>query len=69
MNRKYPWEKWFRWLERAKRRVLVLTPGIDFECMPHSMSVLVRNQAIMRGRRAGVNILKDGSLRVILKED
>lgn len=68
MNQKpatrYPWGKW---LKRRKRR-LHLVWHKDFACMPHSMSVQIRNAAIQRGFRVSVQIESNGTLIVERKD-
>lgn len=50
---RYPWDKWL-----AKSR-LRLVRGRHFQCMPHSMSVQVRNAAANRRLRVSVQIQED----------
>lgn len=50
MAPKYPWDEWLR------RRRLRLVRGIDFDCQPHSMSVMIRTRAARRGLRVSVSI-------------
>ena len=57
-NVKYPWNKWFQ------RKRFRLIRGRDYHCMPHSMSVQIRNAAIQRGVRVRVQIMMDGTILV-----
>lgn len=47
LNR-HPWDKWFR------KNKFKLKKGVHFTCMPHSMSVQVRNAAHLRGIKVRV---------------
>jgi hypothetical protein len=51
---RYPWDKWF-----AKSK-FVLTKGVDFNCMAHSMIVQLRNVAASRG--VSVSVRSEGNI-------
>lgn len=48
---RYPWDSWF-----TERKSFLLTKGVDFFCMPHSMSVQIRNAATSRDLSASIRI-------------
>lgn len=61
--RRYPYEKWF---ERAETRTVHLYRGKQFRCQPHSMSVLLRDQASKQGITLSINIHENRvSLKVV----
>jgi len=57
-NAKYPWN---RWLNRKQK--LTLRRGVDYHCQPHSMAVMIRNAAAVRGVRVSV-YLDEGTITV-----
>lgn len=57
---RYPWDTWFG------RRTVTITRGKDFTCMPHSMMIQVRANAIKRKLDVSVN-MHDDSLTITVK--
>lgn len=62
-KKKVKWHPWDKWFQEDK---FTLVEGRDYTCMSHSMSVQIRNAAMIRGIRASVFIqrgVKRGSVR------
>lgn len=57
---RYPWDRWL------KRKKFTLYQGIDYNCMTHCMSILLRNAAHRRGIQVQVFTVGD-SLQVTQK--
>ena len=58
----HPWEKWF------KRKNLVLSQGIDFECAVHGLAQQFRNKAPRFGKRCSIK-MNGIELHVAIKEN
>lgn len=58
---RYPWDKWFN------QKVFELKQGRDFDCMPHSMIVQIRQVASSRGVRVLIKT-RDNMLIVSVKK-
>lgn len=57
-RKKYNWDKWFM------RPKFILVRGRDFQCTSHSMNVMVRNAARLRGVKISIRFVDDLKLVV-----
>lgn len=59
---RHPWDRWFcrgPYRDRGPFRRVCLRRIRDYDCMPHSMAVQIRNAAAARGLHVSVRIEED----------
>ena len=68
---RYDWGEWFSlyWIgNKSQPKVLTLKRGVDYECMTHSMAVLIRLRAPTYGVHVSIKTLECDVLKVTVTQ-